>query len=212
VFGTLGETYWTYIPDPLVHPASWNDTGIKISTNSITLVGGSDSSHILHQWAFLYYSAQCYSPPLCLYRNDGMAWLNVQLISQISSTVGSLDNSASLTHLHTIVKRGFPGHHPIDQWGSPGMLPLCSDLGRDFLGLFFLGWIVPNQFLSNRTWMYLGQKIICGIGHIGKLPPLKKGIAWPLQARSCPFWLLLLVLYRRTFGALLLPWAKSQCH
>jgi hypothetical protein len=50
-------------------------------------------------------------------------------------------------------------------------------LRRNFLGLFLLGWVVPKQFQSNRNWMCLGQIIICGIGHIGKLPPLKKGIA-----------------------------------
>jgi hypothetical protein len=109
VHGTLGESYWAYIPDPIVHPETWSDTRIKISTNNVTLLGGSDSSHILHQWAFLNYSAQSHSPPLCLSRRDGISCLNVQLTSQMSSAVGSLDNSASQKHLYTIVKVGFPG-------------------------------------------------------------------------------------------------------
>jgi hypothetical protein len=135
VHGTLGESYWAYIPDPIVHPETWSDTRIKISTNNVTLLGGSDSSHILHQWAFLNYSAQSHSPPLCLSRRDGVSCLNVQLTSQMSSAVGSLDNSASQKHLYTIVKVGFPGWYPIDQWGHPGTLPHCPNFEEKFFGV-----------------------------------------------------------------------------
>jgi hypothetical protein len=157
---------------PIVH-ASWNDTGIKISTNNITLLGGSDSSHILHQWAFLNYSARSHSPPLCLSRRGGISCSNVQLTLQISSAVGSLGNSTSQKHLYTIVKVGFPGCHPTDQRGPPGHFLFVLILRRNFLEPFLLGWIVPTQFWS---YMVLGQIITCGIGHLGTLFPLKRGI------------------------------------
>jgi hypothetical protein len=65
---------------------------------------------------------------------DGIPCLNVQLTSQISSAVGSLDHSASQKHLCTIVKVGFPGHYHTDRRGSPGMLPLCPDFEEKFFG------------------------------------------------------------------------------
>jgi hypothetical protein len=41
VCGISGETYWAYFPNPpILHPVSWNDTGIKISTNDTALLGG----------------------------------------------------------------------------------------------------------------------------------------------------------------------------
>jgi hypothetical protein len=68
VHGTLGETYWAYVPDPsIAHPASWNNTGIKIFTKNITFLGGSESSHSPHQWDFLNYSADLtHHPCACL--------------------------------------------------------------------------------------------------------------------------------------------------
>jgi hypothetical protein len=107
--------YWAYFPyPPVLHPASWNDTGINISTNDTALLGGSDSSHIPYQWASFNYSARSFSSPLCLSRNDGIACLDVQLTTQISSALCSQDDFNEL-HWHTIIKMGFPCHYSLDQ-------------------------------------------------------------------------------------------------
>jgi hypothetical protein len=172
VHGTLGETYWVYVPDPpVVHLASWNDTRIRMCTNDVTLLGGSDSSHILHQWAFYNYSAHSHSPPVGLSRRDGISYLNLQLTSQISSAVGSSDDSVSQKHFYTIVKVSFPGCYPIDQRGLPGMLPLCHNFEEKFFGAIspWLDCAYPILVIHGFG------TTICGIGHIGTLP-LKKGI------------------------------------
>jgi hypothetical protein len=75
---------------------SWSDTGIKISTNDTALLEGSDSSHIPYQWAAFIYSPGSFSPLLCLSWNDGIACLDVQLTTQISSALGSQDDFTKL--------------------------------------------------------------------------------------------------------------------
>jgi hypothetical protein len=42
------------------------------------------------------YSAGSFSPPLCLFWNDGIAYLDVQLTTQISSALGLQDDFIEL--------------------------------------------------------------------------------------------------------------------
>jgi hypothetical protein len=146
VCGTSGETYWAYFPDSsILHPASRNDTGIKLSANDTALLGGSDSSHIPYQWPSFNYSARSFSPPLCLSWNDGIACLDVQLTTQISSALGSQDDFTEL-YWHTIIKMGFPSHYSLEQ-GPPGAFLLVLIWMKSFMDLL-LGWIVHTQHLG----------------------------------------------------------------
>jgi hypothetical protein len=83
------------------------------------------------------------------------------------------------------MKVGFPGHYPIDQQGPPGIPPFCSDFKEKFFGTtppwLDVAYPIPvRQAMDGHGFgqiiICFGQIIICGIGHIGTLPPLKKGI------------------------------------
>jgi hypothetical protein len=79
------------------------------------------------------YSARSFSPPLYLSHNDGIACLDVQLTTQMSSALGLQDDFTELCW-HAIFKMGFPSHYPLDQQGPPrGLLP-CPDLDEKFYG------------------------------------------------------------------------------
>jgi hypothetical protein len=89
--------------------------------------------------------------------------LNVELTSQISIAVGSLDNSTSQKKdLHTIVKVGFQGYHTIDQQGSPGTLPLCPNFEEKIFGAIppwldcaypiLVKWALDGLGTNNYLW------------------------------------------------------------
>jgi hypothetical protein len=162
VCGTSRETYWAYFPDcPILHPVPRNDTSIKISTNDTSLLGGSHSSHISFQWASFNYSARSFSPPLCSSWNDGIACLDVQLITQISSALGSQDDL--LNYIGTLLLRwAFPVIILLINKGHLGAFLLVLIWMRSFME-FLLGWIVHTQHLLSDPWIGMGQMNILGL-------------------------------------------------
>jgi hypothetical protein len=87
VCGTSGETYWAYFPNPPFFILCHGMTPASRFLLMTLLYWGART--IPYQWASFNYSARSFSPPLCLSWNDGIACLDVQLTTQISSAFGS---------------------------------------------------------------------------------------------------------------------------
>jgi hypothetical protein len=182
---------------PILHPVSWNDTSIKISTTDTALLGGSDSSHIPYQWASFNYSARSFLL-LCVY--PGMMALHVWMFNWLLKFPVPLAREMILLNYISILllRWDFPVIILLINKGHLRAFILVLIWMRSFMELL-LSWIVHTQHLLSDPWIGTGQMNISGTGLKDNLCLPMRGIGSQLQDGSHPYGLHLLEWCKRIF-------------